>query len=316
MKLPATKEIAVLILAHDKPGHLRSLISSLAHRDIAICVHLDKKSNVSDYLSAQIDGSYFIEKRYDVSWGQYSMIEATVALIKFATTHFNPDRYVLLSGSDYPLEHADNIVDFFNRQRSYEFIDSIAVTPRYHLDSTLAEFHKRKNVGLASLVYDKIAGVYYKKNGRSFVRHLPKYQIYRGQQWWALSRMAIEYCLHQLNTDRQLTRFLKNSFLPDEWLFHTLIANSSLSHNVCGSLTFSHWKENASHPSEVTIELIKQIRSEEFDIINRERRHWDKTDIYLHHPSLFIRKFPENSNDLIHLVNQTKQGIEKISNVK
>ena len=51
---------------------------------------------------------------------------------------------------------------------------------------------------------------------------------YRGSAYWCLKNDAIKYILQTLdsNAGKKLLRFLKNSFGPDEMVFHTILLNS------------------------------------------------------------------------------------------
>lgn len=66
------------------------------------------------------------EKRFDVYWGGWSMINGMNALIK--TDDDTSDRYIFFSGLDYPLVSNDVNNDFFEKYDNDEFIKTVQLS--------------------------------------------------------------------------------------------------------------------------------------------------------------------------------------------
>lgn len=66
-----SKKHAYLILAHSEPEILGILVSLLDDERNDIFIHIDKKSNIMDFLRVKTDRSnlFFLEERIDAKWG-------------------------------------------------------------------------------------------------------------------------------------------------------------------------------------------------------------------------------------------------------
>jgi len=115
---------AYLILAHDRFGQLEQLLSCLDHERNDIFLHVDKKSSYdSESLCRAVShsGLYFTD-RIKVSWGAFSIVEATFLLLEMAVKQGEYDYYHLLSGRDLPLRPQEEIHAFFDNHCGREFV--------------------------------------------------------------------------------------------------------------------------------------------------------------------------------------------------
>ncbi|MEO8170797.1 MAG: beta-1,6-N-acetylglucosaminyltransferase, partial [Oxalobacteraceae bacterium] len=120
-------KIAYLILAHDNPEHLQRLITALSSSSSSFYIHIDKKSNIAPFLSIKGNHIHLTYERASVYWGDFSQVDAILILLRAAVAdgcHF--DRFVLLSGADYPLRSAASIGQFFESNRDREFMNLVA----------------------------------------------------------------------------------------------------------------------------------------------------------------------------------------------
>ena len=77
-------KIAYLILAHRNPRLIARTIEALSCEDLAFFVHIDKKSNLDEFLFIKAKNLLFTEQRIPVDWAEYSMVEAILILIQQA----------------------------------------------------------------------------------------------------------------------------------------------------------------------------------------------------------------------------------------
>src|SRR5262245_39180657 len=97
-------KIAYLILAHESPNHCKRLIWALDSPDSAFFVHVDKRGMLDDFLIPSAANLQCEQNRLPLYWDEFSVVEATLQLMRTATNaaeHY--DYLVLLSDSDYPL---------------------------------------------------------------------------------------------------------------------------------------------------------------------------------------------------------------------
>jgi hypothetical protein len=117
---------AYLILAHHQPSHLKRLVAALSCNSSAFFIHLDEKADASQFAELSSRQVQFTPKRIAVFWGDFSQVEAILVLIQTAMSHPSTfERFVLLSGVDYPLRSAVEIQDFFAEHANREFINLV-----------------------------------------------------------------------------------------------------------------------------------------------------------------------------------------------
>ena len=80
------KKHAYLILVHNEPSIFETLISLLDDERNDIFVHVDKKTDITQFQKIQSHYSnlIFIQERIDVRWGDISMMQAEMNLFKGA----------------------------------------------------------------------------------------------------------------------------------------------------------------------------------------------------------------------------------------
>ncbi len=104
---------AFLIIAHKDFPTLQILVRLLDHPLNSIFICIDEKTTVidPDKLVLRYSSLHIIRKR--ISWGSYSLVDATLSLLK-ESTNKGPFRYYhLLSGQDLPLKTNEYIHNFF-----------------------------------------------------------------------------------------------------------------------------------------------------------------------------------------------------------
>src|SRR3954454_5957636 len=122
-------KIAYLILAHENPRLLSRTIAALSNSESRFFVHIDRKSDLADFIAVGADNVSFSANRIPVYWAEYSMVEAILLLMQQSIgdpMHF--DYFVLLSGSDYPITRSGYIHRYIDERRGAQFI-SMAKIP-------------------------------------------------------------------------------------------------------------------------------------------------------------------------------------------
>lgn len=108
-------KFAFLILAHEDPDHLRRLIHALDDPHFDFFVHVDRKADLDSFRfgSYQLQHSTLtvLENRITTYWGDMSLVDAMLAMYRRAYETQNYDRYITLSGLDYPLVSNQEIYD-------------------------------------------------------------------------------------------------------------------------------------------------------------------------------------------------------------
>lgn len=228
---------AYLIIAHHQFKLLELLCRCLDHPLHDIYIHLDSKVDSFDYdeLKNQLHWSTvnFISSRVNVSWGGYSMIRAELELFKSAVSG-GYEYYHIVSGVDLPLLTAQELYDFFHKNRGKEFVhfssaeycnsDSVFDRIKYY---HLLQERIGHSFSVTYFIEKLIVGVQRKLK----VNRLKGLSdtIKCGAQWVSLSHEFVSY---MLTKEPWIERTFRWSLCADEVFIQTIIWNSHFQKNL------------------------------------------------------------------------------------
>ncbi len=221
---------AFLILAHNEFGLLQTLIECLDDARNDVYVHIDRKVASLPALHAQHAGLKVIERRVDVRWGDYSMVEAELALFEAAAACGPYQYYHLISGVDLPLKSPDAMHAFCDAHDGKEFIgytltgmDPMLVRrmQRWHLFP--CHFSRGRNAWSMPralfLDLQELLGI---KRNRDV-------DFKKGSQWVSITEAMVQYMLERR---KWIWKTFTHTFVPDECVFQTLAWMSPLRDNL------------------------------------------------------------------------------------
>lgn len=230
-------KVSYLILAHNNFKHLNRLIQSLDNEYAeSFYIHIDKKATET-YLAIN-NKTIVIPEHYDINWGGFKMIEATIDLLKYALKRSpNADYYILISGVDYPIRPKQYLIQLLSNGKEYIDITSLPNKDKpieryehYYFEYDRRNIHVWNPLFLFEVLMKKL----------KIKRKIP-FTIYAGSQWFALSRNCISYILRTIESDKRYIKFFKHSLVPDEAFFQTIIANSPFADKIATSLVYTDW---------------------------------------------------------------------------
>lgn len=263
-----TKEkcrFAYLILAHNNPILLSRLVERISTENSDVYIHVDAKSEIEHFSGLNGERLHFTAERVPVFWADFSLVTATLLLIKTAlaaSRHY--DHLILLSGSDYPLRPALEIEDFLYRHRDAEFMNMVAM-PSLAMSKPISRLtHYKRRPGMRGLIAAAIRkgllllGLVAKT--RDYQPIFGVLQPFAGSQWWALTGKACEHILEFARRRPEVMRFFENTNCPDEMVFQTIIGNSPFAANVRRNLTYADWNGGSS-PRAIAAHHIEMFRA-------------------------------------------------------
>lgn len=242
---------AFVILAHKNPTQLMWMISALQSENSCFFVHIDQKSGMLSFLQSMIEfpsNVRICEKRINVSWGGFSMVEATLYLMKMVCdSGIMPDYVHLLSAQDFPLCSLQIIDDAFEEQYGKNFINCFTMP--------MNEWANNGGMDRINYQWDTETGnkkVKTKLEFRSFPEGL---QPYGGSQWWSLTFKCVEWLNKVCRPGDLLYDFYKNTLIPDEMFFQTAIMHSSFVETVeNNNFRYYDWNSGPEYPRVLTNE--------------------------------------------------------------
>ncbi len=210
--------IAYFIMVHRYPSQFKRLFKAIYHPDNYYLIHVDKRSGASlqkqihDFLSEFPNASMIKSK--STLWGGYSLIDAELRGIReLLKMELKWEFFINLSGQDFPLKSQSQIIDFLKRNRGKDFLKVIdqkkgRADTLYRIENVVFEFGS------------KVLRTPFKR------QYLSDVTPYIGNQWMILSRKFCEFVSFSPEV-RRFKKFYRNTFIPDEGFFQTVIMNTS-----------------------------------------------------------------------------------------
>lgn len=292
---------AYLIIAHNKIEQLKFLISLLDYEKHDIFILFDKKAKISTSEKNSIhkvskSSKIIILEDIPIYWGDYSLVEAEMNLFKAARLNDNYSFYHLLSGVDLPLDTAENIYSFFERNSKKNFVhmksDEEIRNGKIREGVQFYQlFPKIKRRTVKNNILGYIVAIY-----RKFERLVQRFlkidriseydiDIKSGSQWCSLNQELLDIILEE----ELIKKVFTMSVCPDAMFIQTIVAKHKLENTLYdlhteGALRYIDFsKPYNSGPSVLTdsdedIEKLKKSKSDGYLFSERKG-------------SLFARKF-------------------------
>ena len=221
---------AFLILAHEDPENLRRLVHALDDPHFDIFVHVSALAELTDYdfSSYRLQHSRLtvLDERIFTYWGDMTLVRAMLALYRKAWETGEYDRYIMLSGLDYPLKSNGQILEALSDGQR-EFISARPLGK--DLSFKIRGIYLWKYHILARIARKLVAEYGVKMHPETLrIRKgdREKSQVYFSSQWHALSGGCVEYLLKTLEENPHILRFFRYAYAPDELLIPTIVCNS------------------------------------------------------------------------------------------
>ena len=223
-------KIAYILLCHKDPEGIIAQSERLTAAGDCVSIHFDARAPRAAFdrihtALADNPGVTFARKRVKCGWGEWSLVEATLLAVRAAVAAFpRATHFYMLSGDCMPIKSAEYAHDFFDRDEA-DFIESFDFFNSDWIKTGIKEerliyrhwFNERtsKTLFYASMRLQKKLRL-----DRAIPADL---QIQIGSQWWCLRRRTIEAILDLCQTRRDIMRFFRTTWIPDETFFQTLV---------------------------------------------------------------------------------------------
>ncbi len=261
--------IGFILLTHEKPAQIIRLVHTLdrmfdrppivCHHDFGRCAL--PLENFRDNIS-------FVRPHLHTAWGDFSLVKATVrALEQLYTSARNPDWFVLLSGSDYPIKSAAQILQDLN-SGSYDAhirFDPIRNDPsksnwermcyfRYCTKRfPFPPFARGLRPGRPMLFFKHpiLTGL--------FLPYSRSLRCFAGSSWFCANRESAKYILEFYETNPALARHYQNRQFPDESYFQTILANAPELRLNNNNWRYTDFSSGGSRPKTLTSEDFSKL---------------------------------------------------------
>lgn len=255
LKQRMTMRICYLVLLHHKFDQALRLVRRLAGPESSFVFHVDGAADAKPVAAfrAKLDclvttPVHFADSVSSV-WGSYRQALAIMRCVRVAYRDAERcDRYLLLSGQDYPIADRTHIAEFFAENPDKEFLEAF---PRDVTDAGApgwSPYYRFRRYHF--WIGDRRITVPVLRKGQ------PPLPIYHGSTWWALTRAAIEHIAVQFESNETLKRYLRTGFLVDEVYIPTLMMASRFASKVTGeNVTYAEWTPTSGpHPKTLRVD--------------------------------------------------------------
>lgn len=268
--------IGFILLTHNQPQQIHRLIAQLNkmfNYPPIVCHHDFSKCDLSvDCLPKNIS---FVHPHLQTKWGDFSLVEATIQAIQLMYKSPNsPDWFVLLSGSDYPIKTAKQILNDFSSNKYDAYI--------HHEKVKYKVYRQNKKI---SVIWQKLAYERYwslklfslpffnKKlypNGleirlehplltQYFLPFSDKFNCFVGDQWFCGNQRSAEYIIKFHAENNAIKSHYSRRMFADESYFQTILANAPNLNLKNDNYRYVDWSTKASHPKTMLIEDLPNI---------------------------------------------------------
>ncbi|AIG43798.1 hypothetical protein HO831_04695 [Streptococcus suis] len=233
------KKQAIMFLVHNNIKYFEKLLILLDSDFFDIFIHVDKSANLSEFhqIIKKLTKSrvFFVSDRIDIRWGDFSIVEAELLLLKLAQSNGPYSYYHLLSGADFIIKKPRQIFEFFANSENVEYINFFDVPIEKE------EFYQRRYKFRYKRKYPKKKSVWNKAIYQIYLKYCQYIQkgqqrkkmginFYVGSQWFSITDNCVSYILSQISLIREL---FVETLVPDESFIQTLICmNEELRSNI------------------------------------------------------------------------------------
>src|SRR4249919_2644439 len=245
-------KIAHLILAHNQPDQLSRLINRLSNNDADCFIHIDAKASLENFKKiTQIPNAFVLNKRVNITWGSYSIVQATLnGLSSIISSNKNYDYINLLSGLDYPLKSASEINHFLTERKGNLFMEYYSVENEWkEAIPRITKYHFTDSNMPGKQKFERFV------NGILPSRKMPQKLIPVGRsQWFTITFESAKYIVSYLKKNPDIEQFFRLTWAPEEMIFQTILYNSPFNAAMVNNhLRYIDWSEGNAIPKTFTI---------------------------------------------------------------
>ena len=290
-------KMAIIMQCHKGMEQINRIIEFFNDDSIDIYIHIDKKSNIDSMINRKKNVNV-LEERIDVKWGQFSQVEATLALFNAIKTSGKVYKYIhFISGQDYPIKTLEYIKKKFVSDNK-QYIECIKM-PVKTLVKNGADRYKvyypQWIINRPKCLWKRVLRVAYREFvlfTKVFERNMENIpEIYYGSQWFSITQECMEYILSYIESNKMYYEFFKNSIYSDEMFFQTIIMNSKFKNYIGeNNLRYLDWSKKEESPKNL----------EQADI-----------DCAMLSDNIFARKI--DSIDIIEYIDRKLTNIEEVA---
>ncbi|NCQ24190.1 MAG: glycosyl transferase [Rhodobacteraceae bacterium CG17_big_fil_post_rev_8_21_14_2_50_63_15] len=223
-------KIAFILLCHKDPERIIHQAEMLTSADDYVAIHFDARARPEAYdliqeRLADNPNVTFAKRRIRCGWGEWSLVQATLLAVAAALESFpRATHFYMLSGDCAPIKSARFAHEFLDARdadyiESYDFFESDWIKTGMKQERLIYRHYFNERTQPR-----RFYATYNLQRRLRLTRAIPgDIQVQIGSQWWCLRRRTIEAVLEFIRTRRDVQRFFRTTWIPDETFFQTLV---------------------------------------------------------------------------------------------
>ncbi len=223
-------KIAFILLCHKDPDAIIGQAEMLTAVGDYMSIHFDARAKPEHYKKikaalADNPNVSFARKRIKCGWGEWSLVQATLYALEAAVESFpRATHFYMLSGDCAAVKSARFAHEFLDNDHvdyieSFDYFESDWIKTGMKEERLIYRhfFNERtqRRMFYTSFELQKRLGL---------TRKIPAdLQIQIGSQWWCLRRRTVEWIIDFTRRRKDVMRFFRTTWIPDETFFQTLV---------------------------------------------------------------------------------------------
>ncbi len=223
-------KIAFILLCHKDPEAIIRQAEMLTAVGDYMSIHFDARAKPEHFERIKTEladnpNVTFAKKRIKCGWGEWSLVQATLYAVEAAVDAFpRATHFYMLSGDCAPIKSASYAHEFLDASdvdyiESFDYFDSDWIKTGMKEERLIYRhvFNERTQP-------KRFYASYNLQTKLGLTRDIPRdIQVQIGSQWWCLRRRTIEWILDFTRKRRDVMRFFRTTWIPDETFFQTLV---------------------------------------------------------------------------------------------
>ena len=219
--------LAIAMLVHTHPAQFERLVHRLRPTVDEVVIHVNTVAEdvcqEGRRRLANDDHVHFIDERYRVRWGQYSLVQASLACLRHLRTLGRFDRVLLMSGQDYPVRPMHEIRAFFEEHPDQQFMEMFRLDQSNWFETQGGPYAPMRRIRNWHFFYRSRIHWDVPIPGRRLPAGLLPHG---GSFWWSLTGDCVDHVLDTLDRQPAIERYFRRTFLPDETFYQTIVGSS------------------------------------------------------------------------------------------
>ncbi|MEM8577570.1 MAG: DUF5928 domain-containing protein [Pseudomonadota bacterium] len=223
-------KIAYILLCHKDPAAIIKQAQRLTAAGDYMSIHFDASADADAYAQIRLalkdnPNVTYAHRRIKCGWGEWSLVQATLYAVESAVEAFpRATHFYMLSGDCMAIKSAEYTHQFLDNNDA-DFIESFDYFESDWIKTGMKEerliyrhfFNERTQKW-------RFYTSFHLQQRFGLTREIPAdIQVMIGSQWWCLRRRTIEWVLDFTRQRKDVMRFFRTTWIPDETFFQTVV---------------------------------------------------------------------------------------------